>query len=100
MPDVGRERRYGPLVAIQREGVPPAPAQPVVVVEALAQRRGIGGEPVGERLVVPDLARESSGAQPGVVGVALDLTGGAGQVCDAPVREADRGVRVLPALVG
>ena len=53
----------------------------------------------GPRRIVPDLARQAGGAPLGVVGVALQLAGGAGRVGQSSVGEGDRVPGVLPALV-
>ena len=56
-----------------------AVGDPVVVVEPALEVRGAAFEVVGERLVVPDEARQSGRTHARVVGVALQLAGGAGE---------------------
>ena len=54
---------------------------------------------VGVVWIVPDLARQPGAAHLGVVGVALQLAGGAREAGQASVAVGDRVPRVLPALV-
>ena len=72
---------------------------PEVAVEAALEVRRLLLELVGERRVVPDLARQPGAAHLGVVGVALQLAGGAREAGQAAVAVRDRVPRVLPALV-
>src|SRR6266446_621879 len=97
--DVGRERVDGLLVTVQGERVEAAVREPEVVVERLLQLLGLVLELGGERVVVPDLARQACAAAARVVGVALQLAGRARQLRERPVRELDRIPRVLPALI-
>ena len=72
---------------------------PEVAVEAALEVGRLLLEPVGEAGVAPDLARQPGAAHLGVVGVALQLAGGAREAGQAPVAVRDRVPRVLPALV-
>ncbi len=97
--DVGRQRVDGLLVAVQSERVEAAVLKPEVVVERLLQLLGLVLELGGERVVLPDLARQACAAAARVVGVPLQLAGRARQLRERSVRELDRIPRVLPALI-
>src|SRR5437763_3661678 len=72
---------------------------PEVTVEAPLQVRGVVLEPLGGFFVPPDLARQARRPQTRVVRIALDLARRDRRLGQATVPEADRVVRVLPALV-
>jgi hypothetical protein len=99
MADVRTQRVDLLLLAVERERIVAALAVPERLVERLAQPLRAPLEPVGERWVVPALARESRRAPKRVVGVALDLAGRDRRLGTRPVGEQDRVPRVLPALV-
>ena len=72
---------------------------PEVAVEPAFEIGRLLLEPIRERRVVPDRARQASAADLRVVGVALQLACGPREAGQAPVAVGDRVPRVLPALV-
>ena len=72
---------------------------PEIAVEAALELRGLLLELVGERRVLPHLARQPRAAHLRVVGVALELAGRAREAGKPAVAVRDRVPGVLPALV-
>ena len=82
-----------PPSGVQREREVLAVRDPEVAVEPPLEVGRLLLQPVGERRVVPDLARQPGAAHLGVVGVALQLAGGAreaGQPCRRDRRSSPR----------
>jgi hypothetical protein len=99
VPHVRAQAVHPLLLAVEGQREAPALRDPEVLQEPAAQRVGIRVEAVGERRVLPHLAREPGGPPFGVVDVALDLAGRDRARGDPAVPEQDRVPRVLPALV-
>ena len=99
VPVVRRERVDLAAVLVEREREVLAVLDPEVAVEASLQIGRVGRQAIGERRVLPDLARQPRAAQLRVVGVALQLARRAREARELAVAERDRVPRVLPALV-
>src|SRR5215470_7150716 len=90
VPDVRSERIDLALLAVEGQGKELALGDPVVRVEAPLEIGGLGGEALGRPLIAPDLAREPGAAALGIVGIPLELAGGARQRRQRTVGERDR----------
>ena len=85
---------------VQREHVVAAAlVRPEALVERALELGGVLLEPVGERAIAPDLARELGRAELRVVDVALDLARRDRRLRQRPVVKALGVARVLPRLV-
>src|SRR5665647_2927172 len=99
MTDVGRERVDLAPVRVAGDGEVATLLDPEVAVEAAFEVGGLLLELVGERRILPDEPRHASSPHLGVVGVALQLAGGAREARKRAVVVRDRVPRILPALV-
>src|SRR5438132_8529732 len=99
MADVGGQRVDLPLLGVERERVVPPALDPEVAIEAAPELSRVALQPARRLLVVPHLAQQASRSEPRVVGVALQLTGADRGLGLPAVREENRVVRVLPAVV-
>src|SRR5205814_7441518 len=99
MAGVGGDCVHAVLASVEREDVITELVVPEVAVEPVAKLLRLALLVGGEFVVAPELAGEPSGAQPGVVGVALDFAGCDRSLGGAALGELDRVVGVLPAVV-
>src|ERR1051325_11810849 len=100
MADVRAQRVDLPLLAVQRQDVvAPARVRPEALVEGAVQLLPLALEPLRERPVAPDLARELGHSQLRVVDVALHFCGRDRRGGNRAVMESMRIARVLPGLV-
>src|SRR5450756_1997601 len=86
-------------VRVAGEGVVAALLDPEVAIEAALEVGGLLLELVGERGVLPEKPRQAGAPHFGVVGVTLQLAGGAREARQRAVLVRDRVPRILPALV-
>src|SRR5690606_25368253 len=98
MPGIGRADLARALLAVERNGVRAEVVGPEAIVEALAQRLGLGDQLAGERGLAERL-RELRGTPLRVVDVALHLAERDRALGKRAVRVRDTVERVLPALV-
>jgi hypothetical protein len=86
-------------VRVAGEGIVASLLDPEVAVETALEVGGLLLELVGERGVLPEKPRQAGAPHFGVVGVALQLAGGAREARQRAVVVGDRVPRILPALV-
>jgi len=97
--DVGAQAVHLAFGTVEGNGEELSVRNPVVLVEAAFELCCFLLQLYGQRLVFPDLARQTSTAHFSIVGVALDFTSGARRGCQGAIVEENGVPGVFPALV-